>query len=161
MLAGERVVRSELGEDRDHHLADLVPALGVVGARERLVERLEGGLVVTRVPGRERALQVVGAGDRAVAVRGRKPRAGGQAFGDEVAVEAVEDPERLLRLAVLEQHATEPRRRPDVARVDLERLSKRVLVAGLDEPVRLGGTRPSKKRSTCAGGMAPVNRSTT
>jgi hypothetical protein len=31
VLASERVVRAELGEDRDHHAAELVAAIGIVG----------------------------------------------------------------------------------------------------------------------------------
>jgi hypothetical protein len=56
VLPRERVVRAQLGEDRDHHLAQVLAGLGV-GAGERLLERLERGGTVVAVPRRERLVQ--------------------------------------------------------------------------------------------------------
>ena len=62
MFSRERVVRSQLGEDRDHHAAQLVLAGWVLLAGQRRLQLLERLLGISLVPGRESLLKLVGAG---------------------------------------------------------------------------------------------------
>ncbi len=51
MLARQRVVRSELGEDGDHHAAQQVLAPGVLFGAEDTLQLLQRLFGVTAVPG--------------------------------------------------------------------------------------------------------------
>jgi hypothetical protein len=53
VLARERAVRAELGEESDHHSADevLAPSIGLT--RQRVLKRLQGCLVIAAIPGLE------------------------------------------------------------------------------------------------------------
>jgi hypothetical protein len=57
VLACQGVARAELGEDRDHRLADVLADVLVVGGGEGLLERLEGGRAVAAVPRGEGVLE--------------------------------------------------------------------------------------------------------
>ena len=106
---------------------------------DRLLERLERGLVVAARPRRRRRARA--ARSAAVAPFGRaEPRAGGQALGEEVALQRLEQlrappRSRRGRAACVPSFA----RRLGVARVELERLAQRGLVAGRGELVGRGG----------------------
>ena len=139
VLARERVVGAELGEDPDHGAADQVAPLLVIRRGERLLQRLEGGLVLAGVPGLKGALEQVRAGLRAVAVPGAQAGAGGQALGEEVAGQRLEQLQRLLAVAAAQEDAPQLRRCIGVARVECQRLAQRLLVPGGDQLVGGGG----------------------
>ncbi len=112
MLADERVVGSELGEEGDHGLADRV-AIGALGDGEGLLHALEGGGVVAAILGGEGLLEPS-------AVLG-EPRAGREPGGQEIVRKGLDDGERLVDLPAGEQQAGEPARRLGLARIELER----------------------------------------
>src|SRR5436190_4959291 len=155
MLARQRMVRPELGEDRDHDLAQEIAALGVIGLRDRLLKALQGRLELAGVPGLEAP------GDRPVAVGAvaelqAEPRASGEALGLEVAVEPLDRVEGPGRIAPLDEQPPELPCRAGVAGIELERPSERALVVGRRELVGLGGDDPvqellDSRRWDCAG----------
>ena len=59
MLPGQGVIRAELGEDRDHHPAELVLPVRVRFGRERPLQGLERLIRIAVVPGGEGALELV------------------------------------------------------------------------------------------------------
>ena len=160
VLAGELVVGAELGEDPDHHRPQQVAPVRVARLGDQLLQRLERGLVVARVPGGEGARQA--RIELAVAVGLREPGAGREALGDEISLERLQ---QLQRLACRRpgRPATCPARRrlrgapgsiSSALRSDASSPTATSSSAG-------DGTSPSSQRSICAGGIAPVNSATT
>src|SRR5919206_154395 len=98
MLARERVVRAELGEEAYHRAADQILALRVALVHEGVLQLLEGGLLLAAVPGLE------GGVEPGVA---RELEARKEPVGHEVAGLALQQPERLVGLAAPEQQLGE------------------------------------------------------
>ena len=162
VLARQRMVGAELGEDRDHHPAQQVAPLGVVG----LARPPPGG---PRAPPRGRprprrrssASSVPRAVGAVVAELGGQPGPRGQALGLEVAVKAVEQLERLVGLAAREQQPAQL-----AAAAALRGSSSSALRSDSSSPAAASlsageGTSRSRNCSICAGGIAPVNSATT
>ena len=160
VLAGELVIGAELGEDADHRLADQVAALGVVGLGDQLLQRLERGLEVARVPGGER--RRAGAG-RAPRRRWRGSAAPGpRGPGRESlpgAARAAPAPPLSRRGRAGSGPGRPPRRcARDRARAPRAATPRRRRPASSSAG---DGTSASRKLSICAGGIAPVNSATT
>src|SRR4051794_29052616 len=119
MLARQRVVGTELREDRDHHSADQVPPLLILLGHEHSLKSFEGLAGLAAVPGVEGGLELVGA--RTVPSEGEL-RASGQSIGDEVVGEGPQDVARLLGVAATEQLPPETDRGLGMTRVQLESL---------------------------------------
>src|SRR5207244_887049 len=83
---------------------------------------------VTGVPGREAPRQRSGPVGAVVAELDGQPCSGRQALGLEVAVQIVEELERLGRFAAGQKQASQLGRGGGVPRVELERLSERLLI---------------------------------
>ncbi len=95
MLARERVIGAELGEDRDHGLADGVALGALLRGGKGGLKVLEGGGVVAAVPGGKNLVE-------AVAIPGQAGP-GGESGGQEVVREGVDDRQRLVGLTPREQ----------------------------------------------------------
>src|SRR5581483_4512513 len=127
------------GEDRDHHPAQEVAALRVVGLGDRLLQALEGSLRIALVPGGEAALEPPGAVASIAAGLERQPGPRGQALRLEVPAKPLEHAERLRGLTASEQHAAKLDRGLRVAGIELQGPAQRWLVVGGGELV--GGRR--------------------
>src|SRR6188472_772800 len=114
MRSSERVAGAELGEDRDHHPAQEIAAVGIVGLGDRRLELLEGVPTVAGVPGGKRLVETIFGG---VAVAPDELEPGEQAVGEEVALEPSEELAGLLALAALDKNPPEGVGRLGVARV--------------------------------------------
>ena len=147
MLASERVVGPELGEDRDHHAPNEVAPLRVL---QRLLQALEGRPRVARVPGLEGRLRAPGR--PASCARATRP------VRDEVARERLEQLERLARSRRARSSSLPSSRRAVAWSGSISRARR----SDSSSPPAASssaseGTSASKKRSTSAGGSAPVN----
>ena len=153
MLARERVVGAELREYRDHHAADEVPARAVLLAREGLLKPLERRRRVARSPTPRRRARAPRRHPARPARRGRRPRS------RPWRPRAPPRPRRCRRAAGA---ACPARAVPWRARGPA-----RARAAASPRPRRPRARRPrdgtsaSKKRSTSAGGSAPVNSAAT
>ena len=158
VLARELTVGAELGEDRDHHLADQVATLWVVLGRKRVLEQFQGALVVPSSQAAKASARLA-PGPLAVSVSRGEVRPRRETVDHEVARESGRTaPRVVLRLIALEQEPPELRGRLGVSRVELERRAQRLLVALFGEPVGLRGDElDSATPRSRAGGIAPVN----
>jgi hypothetical protein len=146
VLAGERMVRAELGEDADERAPEQVAALRVALGRERVLQQFERQCVIALVPGGECGLELIVAGE---------PGPGRQAVGQEVAARGLEQLEGFFGIVAPQQ---DPRQRSlglRVAGVELESAAPAASSSASE------GTIPSRKRSISGGGSAPANSETT
>src|SRR3954451_10858288 len=118
---------AELVEDADDDTADVV--LAAVGFGQRVEEQVQAALGIALVERLEGLLK-----RRFLAFQADARR---ETFGGERAGDLVEDLQRRVFLAAAVQHAAERHGCIRAAGLELERLSQRLLVAGLDEPVSL------------------------
>ncbi len=133
MLARELVIGAELGEDADHRPADQVAALGVVASA---IASWSASSAAAKSPASQAANAASSRGSPASSPFGRRePGAGRKALGAKVSPQRLEQLQRRVRFAAGEQQLAEPGCRVAVARVELERLAQRVLVARRGELV--------------------------
>ena len=133
------MVGAELGEDRDHHAPEQVALLGVLGLADQALKRLERGLGIVTVPGRECLVERPGPVRPVLAGAREQAGSGGEALRLEVAREAIEELQRLVRVVAVEQQAPQLARRDSVVSIQLERLAQGLLVVSDSELVRGGG----------------------
>ena len=130
MVARQRVVRAQLGEERHHHPPNRIPALRVLLALKRLLKDLERPTVVALVPCLE--------GRRQLGIAGQTG-ACEQPVGHEVSPRALEQLDRLVGIAAPQQQLAEFAPSGRVVRVELDGSAQRLLVAARGELVGLGG----------------------
>ena len=147
VLARQRMVRAELGEDRDHHAPDRVAPLGV---EQRAWSSLERPAGVAARPTPRRPARAPGPRPAARARRARRRRSRPLRRSSSSSASSVSPRASSSR--------AELAREPRVVGVELERPAQRLLVAARRRARRPPRARAaSKKRSTSAGGSAPVN----
>ena len=127
MLARQRMLGAELGEDRHHHPADEVSPLRIAQGR---LQQLESASGVSPIPGVEGRVQL-GITHQA--------GAGRQSLGHEVARKVLEQVEGTVGVAASQQQPAEPAPSRGMSRVELERPAQGVLVLALGELVGRGG----------------------
>ena len=124
---------AEVVEHADDGAAEILAAVAVVVGGDRVDQPVEPALGVAGVERGERV------GELRVVL---EPDAGGEAVGGERAGDVAEQLERLLVVAALVQEPGERDGGVGAAGLELERRAQRLLVAGLDEAVGLGGQQP-------------------
>ncbi len=99
MLAGELAAGPELGEDRDHHAAQLIAVGFTFG--DGFLQSVQRLLVIAGVPRFE------GGGEIGRGAVRRKPGAGEQPGGGEVGLEGLQQRDGLVEVAAGDQDAAE------------------------------------------------------
>lgn len=135
MLTRERMLGPEIGEDRDHHPADEIAALGIAFGGDRRLERLQGAARVVGIPALERVAHGL------VGVRvGRELEPREQAGRDEVGFGVrLKHLAGLVGLTATDEQPAQRDGRARVPRILLEGGAQRLLVARGSELVGLGG----------------------
>ena len=114
VLARERVVGAELGEERDHHPADQVAPIGIGPAPDRVLEAIERGRRSPVVPGGEGELEPGRLRVRRWQRRGGRGRPGPRRGSRRAAARAARARSRPRRGRAAGDRACAPRRVPGI-----------------------------------------------